>query len=240
MTVKRAECAFPLGSIFDGWQVLFQADRSTAWMIKVRNSWLCVWGVRAGVQEQCPGEGSVEAEYRVDCRQLGGGTGRLKSVQHRILCHTVLEHLHGGSIWRAGRFTARHADAFGGKAVCNLSFGGNLSVGILSFSGNFGSGKIAGRNLAGRSLAGTVAATWRACFVAAVDLCVRVVWSEPATRPALVDGYARPPFAAYYADPDHATGFLATGFHAGRSHSPGGDWRARLSGAAGGIPPARS
>lgn len=46
-------------------------------------------------------------------------------MRHHILCRDVLEHLRGGSMWRVGRYTAQHVDAFGGQGSGH-SFGGQF------------------------------------------------------------------------------------------------------------------
>lgn len=186
---------------------------SMTWMIKVRNSWLCVWGVRAGVQGQCPSDGSVEAGYRGDRRQLGGGTGRLRSVRHHILCHTVLDHLHGGSIGRAGQSVVRHANAFGGKAVGFLSKGNlTTSDGLLG------------------QLAGMITAVWQTGHgvIARQPVLAKRYALPILTEPASAGGDARSSYSRSTASP-----YLASGFNTG----PCNDWRTRLSGAVGGIPP---
>lgn len=106
--------------------------------------------------------------------------------------------------------TVRHADAFGGRAV------GFLSMGNLSADGS----------LLGQ-LAGMITAVWQTSHGAVTKQCILPMLAEPAA----IGGDARFIFARSSAAP-----YFATGFNTGSCN----DWRARVSGTAGGIPPTPS
>lgn len=112
--------------------------------------------------------------------------------------------------------TVRHADAFGGRAVGFLSMG-NLSV----------DGSLLGQ------LAGMITAVWQTNHGAITKQCILAKWHA---LPMLAEPVANSGDARFIFARSSAAPYFTTGFNTGSCN----DWRARVSGTAGGIPPTPS
>lgn len=113
--------------------------------------------------------------------------------------------------------------------------GGKLPNTLVLLEGKAVGIVLAGNFLVSDNLVNMITMAWRAGLNGAAGLCeqaipTNLVSESFASAVAFFAGHARPPSTPSYAASCHMACYRGSS----------GDWRARLSGAAGGIPPARN
>lgn len=202
----------------------------------MENSWLCVWGVRAGGQGQRSSDSSVEADCHMDGRQLGGDMDRVEPLYDITFSVEAPSTI----------CMVDQQSALGGVPPISRMLLEGKAVGIVLAGRILADRFLAGRFLVSESLVTMLSrvmtkSTWQFDLNAKLKRCKPAIAAKLSSDEAglawtcPMNSTGTPTFSAAYARTSKTV--YCDGHHHTPSYSRSADWRCRFSGAAGGIPP---